>query len=151
MLVAASSTPTNLALVLIGLPAFLLGCLTIWDRIQRHQRAEDDRQQKVREAKQREEDRRTIDLVGYALFGPDKSQWPTAAAAGQPPLGSLVQAVANQVQPSNGKTVANTLEEIKHLVIDQGDVVKDLQKGMASVSVLVAEHVSDGHGGQRSW
>lgn len=59
--------------------------------------------------------------------------------------------VMHQLNPVNGNTLAQSIEEVRAMVAAYKEQVDDLQSGMARVSVLVAEHVSDGHGGRTSW
>lgn len=128
-------------LVLLGIPASILA----WHSIR-------DRDELRRQRDQREADQRVTELVGAAFFGPDKSQWPTPDQLGHRPTATdLLLGVAHQVRPSNGKTVATMVEEIKGIVSTQAEQVDDLNQGMAKLAILMTEHVSDGHGGQRSW
>lgn len=128
------------ALVLFTLPSAYLAWVTV-----------EDRKERRRHDEERAEERRLLTLIGSTFFGADRSKWPTPDQPGIPNVTSLVESMARQVKPRNGKTVAGTVEEIRDMVADQTNQVADLQKGMAAVSVLIAEHVSDGHGGQRSW
>lgn len=129
------------ALVLFTIPPGYLAYVTVRDRKANQQR----------QAEQVEQSR-LLKLIGTTFFGPDESKWPSPDQIGQTAtVKTLVEAVAHQVKPSNGQTVAITVEEIRDLVRAQHDITEDLQRGMAAISVLVAEHVSDGHGGQRSW
>lgn len=152
----------SVLLVLLGVPASILA----WHAIKGQRQAEKDRAH-------READQRVTELVGAAFFGPDKSKWPTPdQLGGRTPAFDQLQGVAHQVRPSNGTTIATMIEEIKaeikgvtsgqanqagqveeirKILAGHADQVDDLQRGMAKFSVLVAEHVSDGHGGQRSW
>lgn len=142
-----ASTGTDWAVYLpsyvIAVPAAILAYLGLKDR------------------RRREDQTRVNEMVLIALWGPDQSKWPTSGGT-VPPVSPLLQAVANQVRPSNGQTMAATVEQIRdtltshvnnieHKIDEQNTTVGDLTKGMAAISVLVAEHVSDGHGGQGSW
>ena len=150
MLATSNAATTNLLLIVVAFPSAMVAVFTIADRIDRR-----------RERAKREEDQRITDMVARALFGEDRTKWPTGRI-NTPPMAQTLQAVAEQVKPSNGKTVAMTAEETRQILEqhrtdvmakleEQNSVVSDLNQGMAKVTVLVAEHVSDGHGGRTSW
>lgn len=153
MLIAAWDPLTiwTAVLVIFTFPSGYLAWVTVQDRKDRKARqAQRAKEQKAQEAQQAEV-KRLYEQLGVAFWGHDRSKWPKPGDENTNPVVPLVEAINHQVKPSNGKTTAATVEEIKTLVQERNEMLEDLQKGMAQISVLVAEHVSDGHGGQRSW
>lgn len=140
MLAVSGGLLTNILLVVVAVPSASVGVFFVLDR---HRRAETNRLQK--------DQQQTIELIGTAFYGPDKSKWPVPGQTGRPAMATLVEAVAHQVRPSNGSTVADTVEEVKQLIEARNQQLDEMHQGMVKWGVLVAEHVSDGHGGQRSW
>lgn len=128
------------ALVLFTFPSAYLAWVTVQDRKERKKRQGE-----------RQEEHRLYEMLGAAFWGPDKSKWPKPGDDRKQPVVPLVEAIHKQVQPSNGTTTAATVEQIREMIASQNETVEDLQKGMAKITVLVAEHVSNGHGGQTSW
>lgn len=134
----------TVVLCFLTFPSGYLAWVTVQDRrARRHSAA-------VR-AEEQAEQRRILLMVGKAFFGDDKARWPSPESVGRVPLTDLVERTAHQVKPSNGVTVASMVEQIKATVENQAVDVEDLRSGMARISVLLAEHVSDGHGGATSW
>lgn len=86
---------------------------------------------------ERREERRLNELIARRLVGdhiisnPDQAE---QSIRDKPSLAQQVEAINHQVTPSNGKTVAATIEEVR--------------KDMLKLAVLLGEHMSDGHGGQ---
>lgn len=146
MLAVSGAVVTNVLLVVVTVPMALVAWVTLRDRRERAARL-------AQQEERREQDRRTIEMVATAFFGADRSKWPKPEDVGlaRTSMSEMVQAVAHQVKPSNGKTVAAMVEEVRQMVQDQQSDVGDLREGMAKMAVLVAEHVSDGHGGRTSW
>lgn len=147
MLAAAYSDPMvvwTIVLCFLTFPSGYLAWVTVQDRRERRHRD-------AARAEEQAEERRILLMVGKAFFGDDKSQWPSPESVGKVSITSLVERTAHQVKPSNGVTMATMVEQIKAKLDGQVDEVTDLREGMARISVLVAEHVSDGHGGQTSW
>lgn len=154
MLAAASWDPITIwtaVLVIFTFPSGYLAWVTVADRKDR----------KKRQA-ERSEEHRLYEQIGIWFWGSDRSKWPKPGETNVKPVVPLVEAINRQVNPRNGKTLAVTAEETRDILEvhsaqilakldDQKEVVDDLLEGMAKISVLVAEHVSDGHGGQKSW
>ena len=131
-------------LVIFTFPSGYLAWVTVHDRRVKRHRDEV-------EAEERTEEQKILLMVGKAFFGDDRSHWPSPDDMGGPPMTEVVQSMAHQVKPSNGTTVATMVEQIREMVTEQTEQVDDLREGMAKIAMLVAEHVSDGHGGQKSW
>ena len=153
MLAVSGSLVTNVILAVLTVPMGVFAYYSIRDRKARIEESE-------HAAEQRRNDQKTIDLIGTAFFGPDKSKWPNPED--EPAVATMLKQVAHQVRPSNGKTLAMTAEETRSIledhakrinqkIDDRNKQIDEMHEGMVKWGVLVAEHVSDGHGGQKSW
>lgn len=80
-----------------------------------------------------DEEKRLSEAVAKTLLGPNVITNPEQIDP-TPSLRTVVEAVAHQVKPSNGKTMAQMTEETR--------------QEMYRLAVLMGEHMSDGHGGQ---
>lgn len=86
---------------------------------------------------ERREERRLNELIARRLVGDHIISNPEQAEKvirEKPSLAQQLEAINHQVTPSNGKTVATTIEEVR--------------RDMMTLAIQVGEHMSDGHGGQ---
>jgi hypothetical protein len=80
-----------------------------------------------------DEEKRLSEAVAKTLLGPNVVENPGQVDP-TPSLRTVVENVAHQMRPSNGKTMAQILE--------------DTQREMYRLAILMGEHMSDGHGAQ---
>jgi len=132
-MITAASTSINLGQVFIGVVGLILAVPTSVLAF----RSLEDRSHRLEEQVERRKEKRLVELVVKALVGEHAIRDPGGAEEtirNAPSLTSTLQAAAHQLQPSNGKTVAKMVEEVR--------------SESMRLAVLVGEHMSDGHGGQ---
>jgi hypothetical protein len=60
---------------------------------------------------------------------------------------AILEYVRAQLVPSNGKTVAQTLEQLLMVLNDRTVLFEEMRAKLDDLSNLLAVHVADGHGG----
>ncbi len=136
---------TTVVLVVVGIPAAIVALESIRDRRATNKAKADALAEAKKKADRDEEHQQTIQLVGEALFGPDRDKWPVRGGKGQ-------------LVPSNGHTVAESVEEMRTTMnamttkVDEVyGAVTENRDNIKLLTDVVEAHVSDNHahGGRR--
>lgn len=124
--------------VLLAIPTSILAWHSIQDR------SYAARQRRQEERQKQDELNRLTEMIAKKLLGEDALSDPDQAERdikASPPLTTTLETVAHQVKPSNGITMARTIEAMR-------DEVRETRHDMMQLALRFGEHISNGHGGQ---